>query len=249
MARLYLQTEDGNNDKSFARELYAHLREISGNVDLYRDIKKSSNDLVLGLYLEMKKLIIQSEDPFETALRLAIAGNIIDYAINEPFDLMTTVDRVLKSDFSINHSNQLRHEIQKAQTILYLGDNCGEIVFDKLFIETLAHPNIYYAVRDAPVINDATLEDAYSVGMDQVAQVISNGYDAPSTLIAHCSAEFMEVYDRADVIISKGQGNLEGLFNCLNPKIFFLLMVKCDVVAERLGVKKGGFVVKQQFAE
>jgi hypothetical protein len=245
MTSLYQQTENGTITSSFSRELYASLRKYSGNPDPYKEIKKTSNEFVLGLYPEMKKLVQESENPFETALRLAISGNIIDYAINDQFDLMATIDKVLNSDFAINHSAALRAAIEKAETVLYLGDNCGEIVFDKLFIETIAHPNLIYAVRGAPVINDATMEDAQFVGMTKVARVISNGYDAPSTLIDHCSDEFLEIYNKADVIISKGQGNLEGLFESPNQHIFFLLMVKCKVVAERLGVKKGGFVVRK----
>lgn len=245
MTRLYQQTEDGTITTSFSRELYASLRKYSGNSDPYKEIKKSSNEFVLGLYPEMKKLVQDSVNPFETALRLAISGNIIDYAINDQFDLMATISKVLDSDFAINHSEALREAIGKAETVLYLGDNCGEIVFDKLFIETIAHPNLIYAVRGAPVINDATMEDAEFVGMTNVARVVSNGYDAPSTLVEHCSEEFLEIYKKADVIISKGQGNLEGLFESPNQHIFFLLMVKCNVVAERLGVKKDSFVVRQ----
>ncbi len=245
MTRLYQQTEDGSIKSSFSRELYASLRKYSGIPDPYKEIKKSSNEFVLGLYPEMKKLVQDSEKPFETALRLAISGNIIDYAINDQFDLMATIEKVLNSDFAINHSEALKEATDNAETVLYLGDNCGEIVFDKLFIETIAHPNLIYAVRGAPVINDATMEDAEFVGMNKIARVISNGYDAPSTLIDYCSEEFMEIYNKADVIISKGQGNLEGLFESPNPHIFFLLMVKCNVVAERLGVKEGSFVVKQ----
>lgn len=245
MTRLYQQTEDGSITSSFSRELYASLRKYSGNPDPYKEIKKSSNEFVLGLYPEMKKLVQDSENPFETALRLAISGNIIDYAINDQFDLMATIEKVLNSDFAINDSAALKEAIEKAETVLYLGDNCGEIVFDKLFIETIGHPNLIYAVRGAPVINDATMDDAEFVGMTNVARVISNGYDAPSTMIDHCSDEFLKIYNRADVIISKGQGNLEGLFESPNQHIFFLLMVKCDVVAERIGVIKGSFVVRQ----
>lgn len=245
MTRLYQQTEDGTLTSGFSRELYASLRKYSGNPDPYREVKKSSNEFVLGLYPEMKKRIQDAKNPFETALRLAISGNIIDYGVNDQFNLMDTIEKVLNSDFAINHSAALKEAIEKAKTVLYLGDNCGEIVFDKLFIETIAHPNLIFAVRGAPVINDATMEDAERIGMTKIVRVISNGYDAPSTLLDHCSDEFLEVFNKADVIISKGQGNLEGLFDSQNQHIFFLLMVKCDVVAERLGVKKGDFVVRK----
>ncbi len=228
-----------------SRELHVLLKRYSNNTDPYQEAKKQSNDLVLGMYPELKDIVFQSANQFETALRLAIAGNIIDYGIDNYFDLQGTIDKVLNSEFAIDDSLELKQAISEANTVLYLGDNCGEMVFDKLFIETIMHPNLIYAVRGAPVINDATLDDAKYVGMDIVADVISNGYDAPSTILEHCSTEFLEVFDRADVIISKGQGNLEGLLGKTNKEVYFLLMVKCEVIADAMGVKKGDFVVRK----
>lgn len=230
-----------------SRELHVLLKKYSKNPDPYQDVKKCSNDLILKMYDQLKQIVSESDDQFDTALRLAIAGNIIDYAISDHFDLQGTIDKVLHSDFAIDHSGELRNAISKAKMVLYLGDNNGEIVFDKLFIETLKHPNLWYAVRGAPVINDVTLDDAVYVGMDQVASVITNGYDAPSTLPEHCSAGFNELFNEADVIISKGQGNLEGLIETQTGKeIYYLLMVKCDVIADKLQVKKGDFVVAKR---
>ncbi|MDX9881635.1 MAG: ARMT1-like domain-containing protein [Prolixibacteraceae bacterium] len=229
---------------AFSRDLHHFLRQYIKNPDPYKEAKRQSNDLALSMYPDFKKMVLESENPFETALRLAIAGNIIDYGVSDHFDLEAALTKVLNSDFTIDHSSELKNAVTKAKTVLYLGDNTGEIVFDKLFIETMMHPNLWFAVRGAPVINDATLEDAHYVGIDEVSDVISNGYDAPSTLPEHCSAEFQELFNRADVIVSKGQGNLEGLIdNPSNKEIYFLLMVKCDVIADVLGVAKGSFVV------
>ncbi len=228
-----------------SRELHVLLKKYSDNPDPYLEAKKQSNDLVLGMYPELKDLVFQSGNQFETALRLAIAGNIIDYGIGNDFDLQATINKVLNSSFAIDDSFQLKQALSEAKTVLYLGDNCGEIVFDKLFIETIAHPNLIYAVRGAPVINDATLDDAKYIGMDSVAEIISNGYDAPSTILEHCSYEFLEVFNRADVIISKGQGNLEGLLGKTGREVYFLLMVKCEVIADVLKVGKGEFVVRK----
>jgi len=228
-----------------SRELHVLLKKYSNNPDPYKEAKEQSNDLVLGMYAELKDIVFQAANQFETALRLAIAGNIIDYGIGNHFDLQGTIDNVLSSDFAVDDSVELKQALSQAKTVLYLGDNCGEMVFDKLFIETIMHPNLIYAVRGEPIINDVTLDDAKYVGMDIVADVISNGYDAPSTILEHCSTEFMEVFDRADVIISKGQGNLEGLLGKTDKEVYFLLMVKCEVIADALGVKKGDFVVKR----
>jgi len=232
-----------------SRELHVLLKQYSNNPDPYKEEKKQSNDLVLGMYPELKDILFQSDNYFNTALRLAIAGNIIDFGISNTFDLHSTIDKVLNSDFAIDDSIRLKQALSEAKTVLYLGDNCGEIVFDKLFIETIMHPNLIYAVRGVPVINDVTSEDAKYVEMDLVADVISNGYDAPSTLLEHCSTEFLEVFNRADVIISKGQGNLEGLLGKTQKEVYFLLMVKCEVIADVLGVKKGDFVVMKNNTE
>lgn len=243
MIRLYLENQAKYLTPQFARELHAKLKQYTNNPDPYQADKQQSNDLILNQYQKFKTLVESSPDSFDTALRLAIAGNIIDAAVSETYQLDKTISLVLESEFSIDHSNQLQSALKKAKTVLYLGDNNGEIVLDKLLIETINHPNLIYAVKDQPIINDVTLPDATYVGMNQVAPVISNGYDAPSTILEHCSDEFLSVFNQADVIISKGQGNLEGLWESSNKNIFFLLMVKCDVIAEKLGVEKGNFVV------
>ncbi len=243
MTATYAQSKADISAPALARELHSILRSYTQQADPYKQVKQQSNDLVLKMYPEFKKRVLNSDNPFDMALRLAIAGNIIDFAVSSQFDLNGTIDHVLSSNFAINHGTELRDAIRSAQSILYLGDNCGEMVFDKLFIETIMHPHLRFAVRGAPAINDATMEDAHDVNMHLVADVISNGYDAPSTLLDHCSNEFLEAFHQADVIISKGQGNLEGLLGNTKKRVFFLLMVKCDVMAQALKVKKGDFVV------
>ncbi len=229
------------------RELHHKLTEISGIADPYLEEKRFSNAIAEQLYDVWKPRVMESDNPFDMALRLSIAGNIMDYAAaDHTFDLDETISKALASDFTPDDSMLLRQRVMEAGSILYLGDNAGEIVFDKLFIETMLNPYVTYAVRSGPIINDATLLDAYAVGMDVVADVISNGFDASSTILGKCSPAFLELYNNADLIISKGQGNLEGLINQHDPRIFFLFMVKCDVIAERIGVEKGSLVVCQQ---
>lgn len=227
----------------FSRELFGILRSYTLNPDPYKRVKKENNDQALRMFPELENIIRQSKDPFDTALRLAIAGNIIDLAANDNFDLQATIDKALNSEFAIDHSKQFKEAIENAKTVLYLGDNAGEIVFDKLFIEIINHPDLIFVVRGAPVINDATMEDAEYTGMKEVAKVISSGYDAASTIPEKSSEQFRKYFREADIIISKGQGNMEGLFPLNDKRIFFLLMVKCDVMAEFLKIKKGSLVV------
>lgn len=225
------------------RELSLRFNSISGVADPFAEEKAESNRVALELYNEWKPKVTASTHPFELVLRLSIAGNIMDYGANNSFDIHQTIEFVNSADFAIDHTKLLEQAINRAKRILYLGDNAGEIVFDKLFLETIAHPDVIFAVRGGIALNDATMQDAEAIGMDSVASMISNGFDAPSTVLAECSPEFLTAYHSADLIISKGQGNLEGLIDENDPRIFFLLMVKCDLMAEKLNVVKGSFVV------
>jgi uncharacterized protein with ATP-grasp and redox domains len=227
------------------RNILARLREYSNVEDPYRKEKQEGNRLMLERYDEFREMVSNSKNPFDTALRLAIAGNIIDFGPTNHFDVEGTIEKVLNSDFATDHSEQLQHEIEKAKTILYLGDNCGEIVLDKLFLETINHPNVFFAVREKPVLNDATEKEAREVGIHQVAKIISNGDDAPSTLLHRMSPRFQEIYKNADLIISKGMGNYEGLMFESDQRLFFLLLIKCPVIGNKIGAEKGDFVVKR----
>ena len=243
MITLYQDKWDELYSPEFSRELHTVLRKYTNNPDPYKAEKKLNNKQALSLVTEVRKIISQSEDPFRTALRIAIAGNIIDFAANDNFNIFTTIEKALDSEFAIDFSEELKNRLAESKSVLYLGDNAGEIVFDRLFIETIGHPGLIYVVRGGPVINDATMEDAVYTGMTDVTKVISSEYDAPSTIV-HRSGKLLQKHFRdADLIISKGQGNLEGLLPLNDKRIFFLLMVKCDVIAEMLNVNKGDLIV------
>jgi len=243
--RNYLNNKGIENISAPEASRYANkiLQDHSGIKDLYLEEKQTYNQLLLGLYDKLMMNIRSAGNPENAALRYALAGNIIDFGPSRSFDIHSALASALKKEPAIDHSGVLFSELRKAKTVLYLGDNAGEIVTDKLFISTIQHQNLYFAVRGAPVMNDVTLEDAYFVGMDKEARIISNGYDAPSTLLTHCSLEFLDVYDQADIIISKGQGNLEGLIDEDNKRIFFLLTVKCDIMGEKVGANVGDVII------
>ena len=234
-----------------ARELHNMLAGTLHISDLHKSEKQKSNDIALRHYARYKDIVSKASNPFDIALRFSIAGNIMDFAAcpefftNSEQYLDDTINEILTADFVIDDSEELEERIKSSKTLLYLGDNAGEIVLDKLLIETIKHPNIYYAVRDKPVINDVTIDDAIYVGINALAKIISNGYDAPSTIIEKASKEFISIYNDADLIISKGQGNLEGLINNTREDLYFLLMVKCDVIAKLLSVKKGDYIIKK----
>jgi uncharacterized protein with ATP-grasp and redox domains len=234
-----------------AREINRMLTEKLDIYDLHKEEKLRSNNIALNHYSRFRELVLKAANPFDAALRLSIAGNIMDYAacpeffVNSEQYFDKIIDEVLTAEFAIDNSKELEEDIHNSKTLLFLGDNAGEIVLDRLLLETIGHPNVFYAVRDKPVINDVTAEDAYYTGINTLARIISNGYDAPSTIIEKASGEFLAVYNDADLIISKGQGNFEGLASNTREDLFFLLIVKCDVIARLLGVKKGDYVVKK----
>ncbi len=223
-----------------AREIQHIVRDRLGKDDLYGQVKKDSTREVLDIYTELKKIIESAREPLDTAVRLSIAGNIIDYGSHDSFDLEETIKRVLRIPYGINDMNRFYRELERAEDILYIGDNAGETVFDRLLIETMQTP-VVYAVKSGPVLNDATMEDAMDAGLDQVARIIENGSDVPGTVLKACSDEFIEYFEKADMIIAKGQGNFETL-NEARRSLFFFLQTKCPVISTKLGLPKYSLV-------
>lgn len=221
--------------------IYGKIREITGVDDPYKIIKKETIGEAKKLYPELKKIIEESDNKLLTAVRIAIAGNVIDFGVGHEFNIAEDVRAILNQEFGILHFDEFTASLNKTESVLYLGDNSGESVFDKLLVEELGKP-VTYVVRDVPVINDVTMQDAIDSGLDTVAELISSGSSAPAIIPDLCSREFLDLFETADMIISKGQGNYEGLSGIDRP-IFFLLKAKCHVLAKDLGVEKGDIVL------
>jgi damage-control phosphatase, subfamily I len=231
---------------AMGKKIYRLIREVSGSEDPYRQIKETYNQFALGLYPEFHAKIAGASNPLETAVRLAIAGNIIDFGVHSQIDpslVYKTINAALSQELSGNF-NGFAQDVRSARKILYLGDNAGEIVFDRLLIEHLPHEKITFAVRGGPVINDATMADAEAVGLTKLVNVIDNGSDAPGTLVEECSTTFKRSLAEADLVIAKGQGNYESLSE-LNQNIYFIFKVKCRVVAAHIGLETGSLAVKK----
>jgi len=224
-----------------ANLIYQKVRENTGNNDPYKELKDENTQKALTLYPSLKRQIERSNDKLLTAIRIAIAGNVMDFGANTVFDIDKEIDEALKKDFGICHYSAFASCLNEASDVLYIGDNAGESVFDRILIEQIKKPTIY-VVRDIPVINDATYEDAVQAGIDKVATIISSGTSAPGTILKTCNAEFIKTYKNSKFIISKGQGNYEALSNEKRP-IFFLLKTKCRVIANDIGVNEGDIVL------
>ncbi|MGD9413030.1 MAG: ARMT1-like domain-containing protein [Desulfobacterales bacterium] len=225
-----------------ARLIYQKVKKITGKSDPYRKIKKENTDKALTLYPSLKRMIEASDDRLVAAIRLAIAGNIMDFGANKDFDIEAEINEVFQRNFAIFNCDEFRDYLAKSKAVLFIADNAGECVFDRLLIEEMKKP-VTYVVRGAPVVNDAIYEDAIEAGVDKVALIMSSGTDAPGTILATCSREFRRIYDRSSFIISKGQGNYEALCGEKRP-IFFFLKAKCGVIAKDVGVNQGDIVLK-----
>jgi hypothetical protein len=232
------------------QRIHRILRETTGNPDPYRTIKLRSNTLALELYPSLNEQVRASADPFEAAIRIAIAGNVIDFGCRRHVsddEIHQEIENALKPGSLQPNGGAvgaLRAAIEQASDILYLADNAGEIVFDRLLIEQMPTDRVTLVVRGSPVINDVTLEDADAAGLSSLVRVIDNGSDAPGTILESCSDAFLTRFSQSDLVIAKGQGNFEALAGA-NHDIFFLFKAKCDVIARHAGCRTGDLILSR----
>jgi len=231
---------------AISSRIHRLIREFTGESDPYRDMKDESNSLAQQMYPNLESRVKRSACPLETAVRLAIAGNSIDVAVKNRVgksDVHEAVENALTAPLN-GGVGMLSDVVARANSILYLTDNAGEIVFDRLLLEQLPLDKITVAVRGAPTLNDATMEDARSVGITDLVEVIDNGSDAAGTILEECSESFRTRFNESDIIIAKGQGNYETLSE-VDKDIFFLLKVKCPLIARHVGCKVGSLVLRR----
>ena len=228
------------------QQIHRILRQEIGSSDPYRRIKEHSTRMALDLAASVRQQVEQADEPFETAVRFAIAGNIMDFALVSAWDdahINASFEKARHHPVDAAMIKRLQYDLDRAETVLILGDNAGETVFDRVLIEHLPkHLHVTYAVKGAPVINDATLTDARQAGLDEVAELLSNGTDAPGTVLRQCSDDFMRCFNSADVVIAKGQANFETL-NTAAREIYFLTQIKCPVIAQHYGYRTGDWIV------
>lgn len=223
-----------------AQQVHRFLRGITHIADPYAEAKANDNRLALSLMPELRARLAKAQDPLLLAVRLAIAGNLIDRgpksALGEE-EIVCSVRAVEETPF-FGDLEAFRCEVAKARDILYLADNAGEIVLDRLLVEALGPARVTVAVRGSPIINDALMDDACAAGLPELVRVVSNGSDVPGTVLAECAADFQERFAQADVVISKGQGNFETLSSAPRD-IWFLFKVKCSVIANLVALPLG----------
>ncbi|MDP8244873.1 MAG: ARMT1-like domain-containing protein [Candidatus Hinthialibacter antarcticus] len=227
------------------QRIHRLIRELTTQSDPYYERKQYFNQFALRLLPRLKRYVDDAADPLECAVRLAIAGNIIDFgaaATVEDESVHASIEKSLSADISNAAIELFKQAINEAKTILFLGDNAGEIVFDQLLLSQMPLDKVVYVVKGKPIINDATMEDALETGLTQMVRVVGNGSDAPGCILDDCSPIFRERFASADLIIAKGQANYETLSHIRKP-IFFLLQAKCPVIARDIGCKTGDFIL------
>ena len=245
-------------------DIYANISPILGKVayniisevldenDPYKILKKEFNRLALDYYEEVKEIIKSAEDPLFQAILVSAIGNTIDFASQHQIDLISDIKSLTKEDLVINDYSTFKKSLSNAKFLLIIGDNAGEIVFDKLLVITLKMlcPNlvIIYSVRESPIINDATMEDAIYIGLTDLVQVVETSA-TPGVDIDSSSEEFKKYFfHKGTVVLSKGQGNFESLYDTEipNKEVYYLLKVKCNLMERIFGAKIGDLIFKKK---
>jgi len=246
----YLQNAPlDNSPPELSREVHKIIREITDCNDPYNKVKNKSNNMIKNDYNHLKKLVNQSDDSLLTAIKLSIIGNVIDFGTMNRFIVNDMIKKSIKQEFDTASYDYFKRILDKSDTVLYLADNTGEIFFDKLLIEELSKrkKHIIYAVKANPIINDALVSDAKFAEIDKFAEIIEidseQDISSPGMIVSYASKKFLEVFYSSDMIISKGQGNYEGLSQ-IDREVFFMLVVKCPLVADDIKSVVGKPILK-----
>ena len=238
-----------NSPPELSREVHKIIREITKSKDPYKKVKDQSNEMAKKEYPYLKKLVAESDDPLLMAIKLSIVGNVIDCGTTNRFNVDDMIDNAVKREFDASSYPQFKRTLKQSETILYLADNTGEIFFDKLLLEELAkrQKQITYVVKANPIINDALVRDAEFAGIDKIATIIEGDsgqkLSSPGMILLYASKNFLEIFESSDIVLSKGQGNYEGLSD-VDRDVFFMLVVKCPLVAQDIGCEVGKLILK-----
>jgi len=231
-----------------ASDVYEMMAKIAKKDDIYDEVKVLSTQKARSFIPFLQEKLQKSENKLLTATKIAVAGNVIDLAAAVEFDLQEELDKIFHTEFAYNDFEAFRDELALANSVVILGDNVGEHIFDYMFLEVLKelYPHIYfiYMVRGNPIINDVTMYEAKEAGFDNICELVDSGVNTPGFAYNRANSSAQELFDKADLVISKGMGNYE----CLSPShrgnICFLLKVKCNVVAIAIGREVGDIICK-----
>ncbi len=226
--------------------LYPEISQIVGKEDLYEEKKIESTNKAFEFIDFVKSEINNSPDKIDAALKAAVAGNVIDFATEVMFNIDKEIEKIFHADFAIDDKKLFAQKLKTAKTLLIIGDNAGEHVFDKIMIETIKdiYPDleVYYAVRGKPIINDVTTVEAKAIDLDKVCEIVDSGVDTPGFVYERANEKMKRLYDECDLILAKGMGNFECMEDKKDKRLFFLFKVKCSVVASTIDKNIGDLI-------
>ncbi|RLD07502.1 MAG: hypothetical protein DRI65_04530 [Chloroflexota bacterium] len=243
MLSILSEAEGSETPPYLSDRIHTVLRDIPGYSSPYAEVKRKSNQIALEFLDKLRDLAKKGSDPLVQGLKIGAAGNIVDVLNAREFHLWEEVEKVIRQDLLGGGLENFRRMLSESSYLLYLADNAGETVFDRIFIETLDLP-VIYAVKGGPILNDATLDDALAAGIDQVAEIVETGSSAPGTILKLCSREFQDLFIDAPLVLAKGQANFETI-EIPGEKVFYLLRAKCPLIARVIESPHGSLVLKQ----
>jgi len=237
-----------NTPPEIASYVYENMADIAKKYDLYDEVKQNSTKKALSFVPLLKEKLLDSNDKFLTAIKIAVAGNVIDLAAQVEFDLDEELNKIFYTNFAYDDVDILKQELEKSKTVLLIGDNVGEHIFDYMFIEVLQdfYPKIKfsYMVRGNPIINDVTIKEAKEAKFDELCELVDSGVNTPGFAYNRANKYSQELFDSVDLVLSKGMGNYECMSELQRKNICFLLKIKCNVVANSLNKNLGDIVCK-----
>ncbi len=235
-----INIEDFSKSPAFYSSfMYDIVYKEANVIDPYKTIKKKYNKRILGIYSTLKNIVETSNDPIHTALKLSAVGNSMDLGVDTSVNISKYLKNIKDVKFAIDDYTIFKRMLKQSKKIMLLADNTGEIILDKLLLETINKNGKYeiiVGVRGKPIINDVTIQDAKDVEFQDAVKIISNGNEMVGTILEQCSKEFMSYFNSSDIIISKGQANFESLNTVKKHNIFFLFKSKCNPVSKYLNV-------------
>lgn len=231
------------NSPQLAKEIHKLVKNETGSPDPYLQVKQRDLQAAKDLYPFLKEFLQSKENSIYWALKVAATGNNLDAAVYSDLELEKCVNIELEKEFTLCDLDIFTEKLHRAERILIIGDNTGETMFDRVMVESFPDAIITYGVRNEPIINDVTEKEAVESGLNMVARVISTGCGTPGTILADCSDEFIDIYNKSDIIISKGQGNFEGLSG-EKGNLFFLLKAKCPAIASKFHVNVNDYIFR-----
>ena len=239
-----------NTAPEIAKDTYALIEKFTNNPDPLKISKQNSIKEATKFKSFLYEKIKKSDDKLLTALKIAVAGNVIDFGSKAQIKLNEILDKIFHTPFKIDNYSQLQDKLKTAKKVVILGDNCGENIFDVILadvLKSLYDIELFYFVRGKPIINDVTLTEAEKSDMPQFAKIIDSGVPTPGYSLKYCNKESFDIFKKADVVISKGMGNFESLYQITKREIFYLFIIKCNVIAEAVKCKIGDLICANKF--